>query len=144
MAIGHAMVTILPARCLRPAGTRHRSEKLVLYAPLRVASIRFSLASLMSVHRGSCKHARWHRHGDRARHGHDIARALPPPCGHPAPLRKARALRAAPRRKHSLFVSIANERASRFVQARPPRTLIAIGQYRKKKLDSVFFEIYNM
>ena len=58
MAIGHAMVTILPARCLRPAGSRHRSEKLVLYAPLRVASIRFSLASLMSVHRGSCKHAR--------------------------------------------------------------------------------------
>ena len=83
MAIGHAVVTILPPRCLRPSGSRHRSEKLMLYAPLRAASIRFSLALSMSVHRGSCEHDR---------------------------------------RAHSL----------------------QLGNIVKKKLDSVFYEIYNM
>ena len=71
------------------------------------------------AHPGACKHARWHSHGNWAARVTILPCALPPPFVLPASLRKAHALSAAPRREHSLFVSIAHACAPRRMQACP-------------------------
>ena len=93
------------------------------------------------AHPGACKHARWHSHGNWTARVTILPCALPPPFVLPASLRKAHALSAAPRREHSLFVSIAHACAPRCMQACPVAQSWQLGNIVKKCL-TLFFTRY--